>query len=185
MRLMKKLIAFLMAVISTPALANTLMGTAQNQMGVNLSQSVGPGGFWHLIPGNDWQTEAFQYAAFQYSQPTEVFRLPARLNLHIGYLVGWGDMSHDYSDPFAGMSWDVAIASAGNFYAGTGLGPYIKLDYDGRQDSLLMFGTKIFVGYAVSNEWRAELNVQHMDSAGLTPIDGGYNFVGLSILKSF
>jgi len=175
--------------ISAPAFADRpnpfFFGDTQNQMGVQLGQSAGPGAILTIIPGNGWDLEPFQVIALQYSQPTEFFRLPARLNLHAGFFVAWNNMADDYNDPFAGASLDVAFFQWDDFYLGAGLGGYIKPTYDGRMDSLLMFGTKIFLGYRFADLWSVEIYSQHMDNAGLMAVNGGYNFFGLQVLRNF
>ncbi|MCL1892581.1 MAG: acyloxyacyl hydrolase [Alphaproteobacteria bacterium] len=186
---MKKFYIYLLfALVAMPVFAkennNPFFGRHENQIGLYAGQSTGPGNMTKLIP-LDWEYEQFLFANLQYSQPTDFFRLPARLNLHAILFLKHGDVDIR-TQPAAGLSWDVALLHGRRVYLGVGLGGFIKPEYThDRQDSLFMFGEKLFVGCRFSKHWSAEIYTQHFDSGGLTPINGGYNFVGLSVLWNF
>ncbi|MDR2685783.1 MAG: acyloxyacyl hydrolase [Rickettsiales bacterium] len=173
------------ASVARGARENPLFGDTQSQFGLNAGHGVGGGNIWRMVPFNDWRIEPFGAYWAEYSQPFEFFRLPARQTLHAGMFAGYEDMSRNYTEPFLGLSWDVVPLSWRGAYVGAGLGVYIKPTFRGRQDSLLMFGEKLFAGYRISAAWSVELWTRHFDSGGLTPINGGYNFFGLSALYNF
>jgi hypothetical protein len=185
---MKRIIIFLFALTAAlPAAAgnNLFFGETKNQFGFQAGQSVGKGGFWRLVPGNDWELESFQNYSVQYSQEFDFFRIPSRQNIHLGVFAAYKNDIKEAVDPVAGMSWDVPLLRYDGFYFGGGLGVYIKLTHSGRQDSLFMFGEKLFLGYRVSEKFSMELYTQHFDNAGLTPVNGGYTFFGLAALWNF
>lgn len=167
---------------------NPFFGGYENQAGLYVGASTGGGNIWKIFPMNDWDAEPFAQTSLQYSQPFEFFRLPARQNIHAAMMWGWrsgGQNMGGYTDPVGGISWDVALLRWRGVYLGAGLGGYIKPKYHGRQDSLFMFGEKLFLGYRISERWSAEAFTQHFDDGGLTCVDGGYNFVGLAVLVNF
>ncbi|MCL2748558.1 MAG: acyloxyacyl hydrolase [Alphaproteobacteria bacterium] len=190
---MRKLFVFLLFVfIAVPAVAsksekrdNPFFGNYKNQLGLYIGHSVGPGPILRVLPNQNWQSEPFEQIAFQYSQPFEFFRLPARQNVHATLFWRHGDVDVR-TLPAAGLSWDVALLQLCGFYFGAGLGGFIKPDYArDRQDSLFMFGSKLFFGYRISQRWSAEIYTHHFDNGGLTSINGGYNFVGGAVLVNF
>ena len=163
---------------------NPFFHDTENQIALHVGHSVGPGPIRNMIPNGDWRSEPFEQVMFTYSQPFEFFRLPGRQNMHIGGNIGYSGMTN-YTNPVGGISWDTALLWSHDFYFGAGAGMYIKLNHDDRMDSLLMFGSKIFIGWRFTEIWSAEIYVQHFDNGGTTMVDGGYNFIGLGALWNF
>jgi hypothetical protein len=87
--------------------------------------------------------------------------------------------------PIIGLSWDAAVLTWRGFYAGAGLGLSIKGNKDVRQDSRVVFGTKVFLGYRLSEKVSAEFFTMHYSNGDLTPVNQSYNFSGASILYNF
>jgi hypothetical protein len=189
---MKKLLFILMISICASAVAkeNPFFRGTENQMGVYIGHSTGPGSLNKMIPFNGWTSEPLEMITFQYSQPMEFFRLPARQNIHGAVMWGHGikngyDTKAD-SQPLGGISWDVALFYWRKIYFGAGLGGFIRPDYlDSRQGSLFMFSEKLILGYHFKANTSIELFIQHMDAGGLVIPNGGFNFVGLSMLWNF
>jgi hypothetical protein len=187
---MRKIPIFLLlAAAVSPAFAkeaeNVFFSEYGNQISLSAGHSAGAGSVLKLVPFNNWRSEPLEFASFQYSQPFEFFRLPARQNIHASFFWSHGSGTDGRTAPALGISWDAAALSWRGFYMGAGLGGFIKPNYKGRQDSLFMFGEKIFAGYRFSEKWSAEIYVQHFDNGGLTPENGGYTFYGLSALLNF
>ena len=99
----------------------------------------------------------------QYSQPTEIFRLTGRQNLHLGYVNGDTD-------------W---------FLASVGIGAFIRTSTTDKLNSRFTFGERAFVGYNITQTSRAEFFVQHFSNGDLTDKNMGYNFFGISFSKVF
>lgn len=162
---------------------------AKNQIGIYGAFGTGGSSLKNLVLPTEWEFVPFGMATMEYSQPATFFRMPARANLHAGWTFGWGRKDgedwRDYTWPMIGLSWDVALLTWRGIYAGAGLGAFIKWRTDARQDSRFVFGTKTFVGYRLSRALSAEVFTQHFSNGNLTPVNGAYNFAGISILVNF
>lgn len=193
----KKLLILCVLFASTSARADVLFnndknpffGDAKNQVGLYVSASTGGTKLMNLIWPGRWESEPFGYIMAQYSQPAQILRLPSRFNIQVGYTIGWGKHDgedwHDYSMPVFGFSWDVSVLQWRNFYAGAGLGLSYKSKEDVRQDSRLVLGTKVFIGYRIDDRLSAEIFTMHYSNGDLTPVNNSYNFAGVSMLYNF
>lgn len=161
------------------------MGNWQNQAALRLGWGSAAS---EMVP-NFGRMVPFGVVLLDYSQPAAIFRLPARMNFHLGYTVGWGEKYgenwRDYSWPQTGISLDASLISWGRFYGGTGVGAFMKWQVDARQDSRFMFMTRAFIGYRATDRFSGEAFIKHYSDGNLTPINGAYNFVGLGITAGF
>lgn len=137
------------------------------------------------------------YAAFlSYSEPSKFFFLQARTNLELGGFKAFGSDNcsknaghaacEKYTQLIFGLSKDVALVHYSDFYAGVGLGAYIKsLSHDDmRVDSAFTFGEKAFLGWKFG-AYSAEAYIRHFSNGTLTDKNSGHNFVGASMTYSF
>ncbi len=89
-----------------------------------------------------------------YGQPNTFFGLPARMVLELEGFVGSGG-EKSLNQLIFGVSQDIVLSIPHtNFYAGVGIGIYIRTLLDSRMNSAFTFGEKVFVGYnyAVANK---------------------------------
>lgn len=136
---MKKIIfALFLLIICMPAFSETtgatvknpFFGEKQNQIMLNIGQGVNSFG---LISMPDYLVP-FNMIHFQYSQPTEFFRLPARKSLNAIQTIGYGKKYQytdytqtfewnwtDYTIQIALLSEDVILYNNDKFYCGAGL----------------------------------------------------------------
>lgn len=119
--------------------------------------------------------EDFYSFNVQYSQPNRFFRLPGRINAEVG--AGFGE--DDYKQRIAGLSQDLLYSFNDRFYAGVGLGGYIKSKQTDRIESKYTFGERAFVGYSME-QGAVELYIRHYSNGSVTTGNAGQNFVGLA-----
>ncbi|USD40572.1 acyloxyacyl hydrolase [Vibrio sp. SCSIO 43135] len=126
----------------------------------------------------------------QYSQPNQFFRLPGRRNIEVSWFVG-GEYSTNesedlsqYNQFIAGASQDVFLFYSQNFYAGAGLGGYIKSKSTHRISSKFTFGQKVFVGLA-TGRINLELYFRHYSNGTLTYRNAGHNFLGFTFSYNY
>ncbi|MDR2770324.1 MAG: acyloxyacyl hydrolase [Rickettsiales bacterium] len=185
---MKKLLFLISAlfVSAGPAIAgDPIFGGDQNQISLTWGRSTGGGPLSQLIIPN-WRFEGFEYFELSYGQPSEFFRLPARLNVHAGYLADHRDRPvREKSHLLAGISWDAVLLRYCGFYFGMGIGAFIKEFADEQQDSQFNFGEKAFIGYRFDGGYNAEFSTRHFSNGDLTPGNGSYNFAGITFAVSF
>lgn len=149
---------------------NVFFGDAENQVAVI-------GGYYagHIAPESK-----NGLVMLQYSQPTTLFRLSARQNMHAGYVISSSD-----AWSFVGASLDAALIHFGDFYFGAGIGGFIRTEQTPRLGSRFTFGERAFAGYKITPRIAAEIYVQHFSNGDLTKENAGYNFVGLSANMNF
>ncbi len=186
-RTMKKIFLILLSIsCSQMAFANNPMfGTdTQNSMTLYAGQGTGSGSLFKLVDPFLWDFEPMTVFMLQYSQPTEVFRLPSRINLSFVQNFGY-HRDHGLSFMAVGISWDIAVINWNGFYLGAGIGPYMRDSRDRYVESRLVFGEKFFIGKNITDRWRAELFTLHFSNGDFTEINHGFNYTGLAINYSF
>ncbi|MDR2269199.1 MAG: acyloxyacyl hydrolase [Rickettsiales bacterium] len=188
---MKKLFLICILSIAPGAIfANSPMfGKSENQFGFYSGIGTGGSSIYNLIPGAKWNLKPFLNFMLQYSQPTKVFRLPARYSFHAGRLFGFGESDGEdwrsYTQTIVGLSMDLIPFHSEKFYFGAGLGIFEKSKIDIRQDSRFVFGLRFFTGYRISERWSAEFFTRHFSNGNLTPRNRSYNLAGLAVLINF
>lgn len=165
--------------------ANPMFGAGtKNSIGIYVAQSTAQGDLGHLVFPWDWEFNPMTTIMFQYSQPIQILRLPARINVHA--LQNFAYNSQDgVSFGAVGVSWDIVFASFCGWYIGAGLGPYMRDSGDKYVESRLVFGERVFIGKNLGNSWRAELFTQHFSNGDFTELNRGFNFLGLGVHYSF
>ena len=184
---MKKIFLILTAVLcSETAFANNPMFAKDTQNSITLyaGQGTGSGSLFKLVDPFMWDFEPMTMLMLQYSQPSELFRLPSRINLSFVQNFGY---HHDHGLSFmaVGISWDVAVINWNGFYLGVGIGPYMRDSRDRYVESRLVFGEKFFIGKNITDHWRAEFFTLHFSNGDFTEINRGFNYTGLAINYSF
>lgn len=177
---------FLLSVIAPNTVhANVMFGDdTQNSITLYAAQGTGPGTLFKLIQPGLWDISPMTMVMLQYSQPMEIMRLPARMNVSAVQNFGY-ESSHGLSFFAAGVSWDVAVPLWCGFYAGIGIGPYMRDSHDRYVSSRLVFGEKVFIGKNITDQWRAELFTLHFSNGDFTETNRGFNYVGMGINYSF
>ena len=165
--------------------ANPLFNTNKyNSIGIYFAQNTGHGNLGHLLWPWDWKFNPGTLIMMQYSQPVQILRLPARVNVHALQNFGYHS-ADDTSFAAVGISWDIAFFSWCGWYAGAGLGPYMRDSGDKYVESRLVFGERVFIGKNVTENIRAELFTLHFSNGDFTETNRGFNFVGLGFNYSF
>lgn len=157
---------------------------AQNSLGLYVAQSTGDGTLFKLVEPWLWEFSPQTLFMFQYAQPMEIFRLPARINFELTQNVGYHG-GHGLSFFAAGVSWDVALLQWRGFYTGVGVGPYMRDSRDRWVSSRLVFGERFFIGYRVADNMTVEYFTQHFSNGNFTDPNRGFNFTGLAFNYSF
>jgi hypothetical protein len=157
---------------------------AINSIGFYIAQGTGSGTLFKLIDPLIWDFYSMTLFMVQYSQPTTIFRLPARQSLYFVQNLAYG---HEAGLSFSaiGLSWDVSLYDHNGWYFGLGIGPYMRDSRDRWVESRLVFGEKFFIGTKVSDDWRMEFFTQHFSNGNFTTVNEGFNFVGFSGIYSF
>lgn len=186
---MKKLLVpvILASVLPTAAHAtqNLMFGAdTGNSVTLYAAQGTGAGSLFKLINPTDWDFSPQTFFMLQYSQPMELFRLPARINLNAAQNIAYRG-SDGLSFFGLGLSIDAAILQWRNFYFGAGLGPYMRNRRDRYVSSRLVFGEKVFIGMRINECWHAEIFTIHFSNGDFTATNRGFNFAGLSFGYSF
>ena len=170
---------------------NPMFGDKENQVFINIGQGFNT--TWMIEPPvNPVPFNMFQ---FQYSQPTAIFRLPARISANFIQTLGYGTRYEhqyrgewhwdDFSNQIGIISADVLLAWTDKWYFGTGLGTGVQATANNRVGTLFLIGLKMFVGYEIAEDWRAELFMQHFSNGGTDYRNSSYNFWGLGIGYNF
>ena len=180
---MKKIFLILTAILcSETAFANNPMFAKDTQNSITLyaGQGTGSGSLFKLVDPFMWDFEPMTMLMLQYSQPSELFRLPSRINL--SYVQNFG-YHHDHGLSFMaiGISWDVAVINWNGFYLGGGIGPYMRDSRDRYVESRLVFGEKFFIGKNITDHWRAEFFTLHFKTGYFKQIIGVFNYTVLDI----
>ncbi len=182
---MKKIYFLILFFIPNITYANPMFAEhKQNSIGFYIAQSTGHGDLGHLVFPWDWEINPATFVMLQYSQPTEIFRLPARINFNLMQNFAY---RHDDGKSFGaiGVSWDIVLIKWCNWYFGIGAGPYMRDSGDEYVESRLVFGERVFIGTSISTNARAEIFTQHFSNGDFTEINRGFNFVGMAINYSF
>lgn len=182
---MKKICIAALIFLPTITVANPMFETdKQNSIGLYLAQSTGHGDLGHLVWPWDWNINPMTFAMFQYSQPTNIFRLPARINFNLMQNFAY-DSDKGKSFAAIGVSWDVVLGQFCGWYFGIGIGPYMRDSGDEWVSSRLVFGERVFIGKNLNEHFHAELFTQHFSNGDFTETNYGFNFLGLAINYSF
>ncbi len=175
----------IIAMTSCVANANVMFApNTQNSIAIYAAQSTGDGTLLKLIAPGIWDISPQTMVMAQYSQPTEIFRLDARINLNMIQNLGYNG-GHGLSFFGMGISWDVALLQYHDMYMGIGMGPYMRNKSDRWVDSRLTFGEKFFIGKNISNALRMEIFTIHFSNGSFTYPNRGFNFAGLAVTYSF
>ena len=183
---MKKLIAIVLATLSTEALAetNVFFGDKMNSITLYAQQSVGSGTLLKLVQPGLWDFCPQTFIMAQYSQPIQFFRLDSRLNLNIG-----NNFAYKSSDGLGflgiGISVDSALLQYKGWYIGIGIGPFMRDSRDRWVESRLVFQEKFFIGKSFANNWNIEIATIHFSNGNFTSVNEGFNFAGISIGYKF
>ena len=181
----KKIFIFFTSMSLGIANANPLFSPGtENSIGIFFGQGTGDGNMWHLVNPLVMNISPMTMFGIQYSQPTTILRLPARINVELLQNIAYHSSS-GASFGAVGMSWDVALFSWCGFYIGVGLGEYLRDSGDQYVTSRLVFGERIFFGGQITDRLRAEIFTQHFSNGDFTETNHGLNFIGTSIRYSF
>ena len=184
---MKKIITLLWLItLTTPAMADTnvFFGDKLNSITVYSAQSTGSGSLLKLVQPGIWDFNPQTFIMAQYSQPIQFFRLDSRLNLNIGQNFAYNS-SHGLNFLGIGISVDTALIQYDGWYAGIGIGPFMRDSMDRWVESRLVFGEKVFIGKNIDENWVFEIFTIHFSNGNFTPRNEGFNFAGLGIGYKF
>ena len=172
--------------LSMPTLANRsiFLNSYSNQITFNVGQVVDSLG---LVA---WPRNFAPYTMlhFQYSQPTEFFRLPARKSLNLIQNIGYGNNQwnwKDYSIQIITLSEDFILYNTNKFYFGNGVAVGFQRVENERIGTKLLFGFKLLSGYKISDKFNAELFMQHFSNGETSLNNWSYNFWGLGVSYNF
>ncbi|OHU85936.1 hypothetical protein BKN38_00305 [Helicobacter sp. CLO-3] len=101
----------------------------------------------------------------------------------------FGDKNEAFNQVIFGGVQDVFFSLGRHFYAGLGIGIYIRSRLDSRVGSAFTFGERLFMGYAQQigggGGLSLEIFIKHYSNGDLTPRNAGFNFLGLGAGYSF
>ncbi len=182
---MKKIYTLFILLTPFNTIANPMFGqNTQNSIGIHIGQSTGHGDLGHLVLPWEWKFGPMTAVMLQYSQPIQILRLPARINIHA--LQNFAYRGADGASFGAiGISWDIAFLSWCGWYFGAGLGPYMRDSGDQYVESRLVFGERVFIGKRINNRTSAEIFTLHFSNGDFTHTNHGFNFLGLALNYSF
>ena len=163
---------------------NSFLGSYRNQISFNVGQAVNGLGLVAL-PKNFAPYTMFH---FQYSQPTEFFRIPARKSLNFIQNIGYGRNNwnwSDYSIQIVTLSEDFILYNTEKFYFGNGIAIGFQRLENERIGTKLLFGFKLLTGYKISDKFNIELFMQHFSNGETSINNCSYNFWGLGISYNF
>lgn len=182
---MKRIYALFFMATTFSATANPMFSdSTRNSVGIYLAQGTGQGDLGHLVFPWDWRVGPMTMLMAKYSQPTSFLRLPARINIDILQNVAYNS-ADGTSFAALGVSWDVVLFEMCGWYAGVGIGPYMRDSGDKYVASRLVFGERVFIGKDIGSRMRAELFSQHFSNGDFTDVNRGFNFLGLGVNYSF
>ena len=182
---MKHVLMFCLIISPLTTYANPMFApNTRNSIGIFVAQSTGHGDLGHLVWPWDWGFNPMTAAMIQYSQPTQILRLPARVNVHALQNFAY---RHDNGASFGaiGISWDIVFASICGWYIGAGMGPYMRDSGDKYVESRLVFGERVFIGKNIGNRMQAEVFTLHFSNGDFTEMNRGFNFLGIGVNYSF
>ena len=183
------------AVANSHSEENPMFGGAARQISVYVGQGADS---TYLYPAG--RIVPFYLAHLAYSLPGTFFGLPARQNIDIAGVFGFGKTKNYMIDKAAPMSeWDwgnygnmmiyfsedVAILSGRGWWLGFGIGAGMQAHQNDRIGTKLIFGMKPHVGFRVSEHWNAEIFSQHFSNGSTDLVNNGYNFFGLGATRNF
>lgn len=170
---------------------NVFMGENQNQIMLNAGQGVDS---YSLLP-LPIRWVPYTFIELKYSQPTTVFRLPARQNIGIVKTIGYGKKYGrnsipewnwtKYSTEAVSITWDFALLHGKKWYFGAGLGLAMQGRQNERENTKFLIPMKVFAGYKFAKNWTAELYTQHYSNGDTGDSNYSYNFWGLGLGYSF
>lgn len=192
---MKQKILLLLLLLTTPNLAladswflpdlNPFMGKYENQIFFGAGQGFDTG---FIIPP-PVHPVPFYIGTITYSQPTTFFRIPARRNLNISGVIGFGEKNgwkwDHYSTPMGYLTEDIALLRYHAFYIGTGAGVGLQAQENKRLGAKLIFQFKITFGLNITREWATEFFIQHFSNANTAIDNHSYAFYGLGLTHNF
>ena len=174
-----------LALLTIGANANPMFApNAKNSVTLYVAQGTDKGTLFKLVNPLLWDISPMTMVMAQYSQPSEIFRLPARINFNIVQNIAY-ESCHGLSFFGGGISWDIALVNWNGFYIGGGIGPYYRDNRDRWVASRLFFGEKFFIGKNIGKKWRGELFTLHFSNGDFTKPNYGFNFFGLGVNYSF
>lgn len=182
---MRRLYALFVLLAPLTATANPMFANGtQNSIGIYLAQGTGQGDLGHLVFPWDWRIGPMTMLMAQYSQPIEILRLPSRVNIDVLQNIAYNS-ADGTSFGAVGISWDVVLFELCGWYAGIGIGPYMRDSGDRYVASRLVFGERVFIGKNIGERVRAELFSQHFSNGDFTDVNHGFNFLGIGVNFSF
>lgn len=125
---------------------------------------------------------------FQYSQPTNFFRLPARKSVNFIQIIGYGKNNWnwtDYSIQIITLSEDFILYNKNKFYFGSSVGLGFQRLENKRIETKLLFGFKLLSGYKISDKFNTELFIQHFSNGETSVNNFSYNFCGFGVPYNF
>jgi hypothetical protein len=181
--------------IAPPAAqANPFFGDNQNQVSLNIGQGFNSG---ELIAIKHLGHPApFYMFNFGYSQPTEIFRLPARRN--VSYVRTQGFDRKDYSgckydmcdwvnysaDIFV-LTGEAALFSGQRWFVGAGMGLAVQGKYNARLNTKFLIPFKLVGGYRVTDNFNLEIAMSHFSNGDTGTENNVYDFWGLGFAWGF
>ena len=184
---MKKILfALFVGGLLSPAIAetNVFFGDKINSVSIYATQSTDSGSLLKLVQPGIWDFAPQTFVMAQYSQPIQFFRLDSRLNLDVGQNFAYHS-SRGLSFSGIGISVDTALVQYHGWYAGIGIGPFMRDNMDRWVESRLVFAEKVFIGKNLDDDWRLELYTIHFSNGNFTPANEGFNFAGIGVGYKF
>jgi hypothetical protein len=193
---MNKVIGLMTGLMAVSAYAETnpIFGNARNQVMLNLGQGVNGMG---LIAEPD-RPVPFNMVQLAYSQPTTFFRIPGRQTFSVIQTIGYGTKYEytdyngtiewnwgEYATQIAMLSGDISLYDTKNWYFGVGMGGAMQGKQNKRENTKFLLGYKLFAGYRMTENWNAELFMQHFSNGDTGERNYVYNFFGLGLGYSF
>ena len=131
----------------------------------------------------------FAMVQFQYSQPANFFRLPARMSLNVFQTLGYGKRYgwdwRDFTIPIVMASGDDSLFSGDDWYTFMGFGAGFQAQQNDRIGSKLIFGFKLGGAYRFSECSSVEFFMQHMSNGNTAPENNSYAFYGVGFAYNF
>ena len=176
----------LSSVVATAhAETNPFFNGYENQAAVNFGWGVDSG---FLIPA-PIRWVPFMMLNAQYSQPSEFFRLPARMSINLTQTLGFGSSRgwhwDKYTITIVTLSQEFIFARTKNWYFFSGISAGFQAQQNKRIGSKLLFGFKLGAGYRLSECTAMEFFAQHYSNGNTAPENNSYAFFGGGLTYSF
>ena len=172
-------------IVSANADENPFFNGYDNQIVFNIGTGTNHG--FLISPPTEFVP--FGVVQFQYSQPANFFRLPARMSLNVFQTFGYGKRYgwdwRDFTIPIAMVSGDVSLFSGYNWYTFRGFGVGFLAQQNDRIGSKLIFGFKVGGAYRMSECSAIEFFMQHMSNGNTAPENNSYAFYGIGFAYNF